>query len=210
MNVSASDPGWSKWLPSHPIPAQWYATDEQFERLIAAYIGHDEVHGRRAPCASSSLSSGDSAGSGKQKDVLAATGLSHAPLSSLCRDGAIDQKAVAALHSALKARSSPVKPQMLGIIGEEHLRQCCIDAGGEPDTFAYVRRMRKGDTPALIEVAFAWLPDAERRKLITGVNWSPGDHIPSALDDVLADLTGRAFRACDAGCAPGAAASHRP
>ena len=85
-------------------------------------------------------------GSGKQKEVLAATGLSHAPLSSLCCDGAIDHKTVAALHSALKAASSPVKPEMLGIIGEEHMRRCCIDAGGEPDSFAYVRRKLKGDS----------------------------------------------------------------
>ena len=45
MNVSASDPGWSKWLPTYPIPAHWYAED-QFARLITAYIRHDEASGR--------------------------------------------------------------------------------------------------------------------------------------------------------------------
>ena len=120
--------------------------------------------------------------------MLAATGLSHAPLSSLCRDGAIDHKRVAALHSALKVASSPVKPQMLGIIGEEHMRRCCIDAGGEPDTFTYTCRKRRGDMPAVIEVAFACLPEASERQLITGVNWSPGSTIPSGIDDVLSDL----------------------
>ena len=116
--------------------------------------------------------------------MLAATGLSHAPLSSLCRDGAIDHKTVAALHSALKAASSPVKPEMLGIIGEEHMRRCCIDAGGAPHSFAYVRRKRKGDTPALIEIAFAFLPKAEERQLIAGVNWSPGINDPFRVDGV--------------------------
>ena len=112
----------------------------EFERLVAAHIRHDEDHGRRRTVREFISEFRGFSGSGKQKDVLAATRLSHAPLSSLCRDGAIDQKTVAALHSALKARSSPVKPQMLGIIGEEHMRRCCIDAGGEPDTFAYARR----------------------------------------------------------------------
>ena len=67
------------------------------------------------------------------------------------------------------------------------MRRCCIDAGGEPDSFAYLRRKRKGDMPALIEVAFACLPDAERRKLITGVNWSAGINDPFRLDDALSD-----------------------
>ena len=186
MNVSAPDPGWSKWLPSDPIPAHWYAPD-QFERLIAAYIGHDETHGRSRTVREFVCEFRGFKGSGKQKEVLAATGLSHAPLSSLCRDGAIDQKTVAALHSQLKAASSPVKPEMLGIIGEEHMRRCCIDAGGEPDSFAYVRRKLNGDTPALIEVAFAYLPKAEERQLIAGVNWSAAINNPFRIDDALSD-----------------------
>ena len=28
--------------------------------------------------------------------------------------------------------------------------------------------------PWVVETAFGWCPDADRRRLVTGVNWSPG------------------------------------
>ena len=186
MNVSAPDLGWSKWLPSDPIPAHWYTSD-QFERLIAAYIGHDEDCGRQRMVREFVCEFRGFKGSKKQKEVLAATGLSREPLASLSCGGAIDQKTVAALHTQLKTASSPVKPEMLGIIGEEHMRRCCIDAGGEPDSFAYARRKLNGDMPALIEVAFAYLPKAEERQLIAGVNWSAAIKNPFRIDDALSD-----------------------
>ena len=30
------------------------------------------------------------------------------------------------------------------------------------------------DIPWVVETAFGWCPDADNRRLITGVNWSPG------------------------------------
>ena len=45
VSVKATDPTWSKWLPSDPLSAHWYNA-ERFDRLIAARIAHDQDHGR--------------------------------------------------------------------------------------------------------------------------------------------------------------------
>ena len=43
------------------------------------------------------------------------------------------------------------------------------------ESFEYRRVMRVEDgIPWVIETAFAWCPKAKQRRLITGVNWSPG------------------------------------
>src|SRR6516164_2510879 len=43
------------------------------------------------------------------------------------------------------------------------------------ETFEYRRVMEvEDDVPWIVETAFAWCPQAAERRLITGVNWSPG------------------------------------
>jgi DNA topoisomerase VI subunit B len=44
VNVAATEPMWPKWRPSEPTSAHWY-TPARLERLIAAYVGHDQDHG---------------------------------------------------------------------------------------------------------------------------------------------------------------------
>ena len=77
---------------------------------------------------------------------------------------------------------------MLGIIGEEQMRQCCINAAGVPASVAYLRRMRKGDTPALIEVAFAWLLDTEPGNSSPASTGRQEISDPFRVDGALADL----------------------
>ena len=42
--VTATAPDWQKWKPNLPTSPHWYGT-EDFERLLAAYIGHDQDRG---------------------------------------------------------------------------------------------------------------------------------------------------------------------
>jgi len=116
-------------------------------------------------------------GSAKQKRVLDATGLHRSPLSALVNgDGkSLDRKLVANLLAAMKENSKPVKPAGLGVIGRDHIASKFEAIGCEMDSFDY--RKVTGVTigiPWIVETAFAWCPEIEQRRIITGVNWSPG------------------------------------
>ena len=76
-------------------------------------------------------------------------------------------------------------------------------AGGDPKTFEYQKRLADGGIPRVVEVAFGIHRDglsnagrAPSRKVITGVNFSPGINNPfrqlgrggEGLDGVLAEV----------------------
>ena len=89
-----------------------------------------------------------------------------------------------------------MKPKLLGLIGKEHLKLCMIRAGVEMESFDYSRAFDETDDglPCVVEVAFGSCPKAKGRRLITGVNWSPGITNPfrqlgtygQSLDTILA------------------------
>ena len=77
----------------------------------------------------------------------------------------------------MKSETTPVKPPALGVIGKEHLAACCEAAGGDPKSFHYKKLTDIDDKglPWVIETCFAYCPTEQRpRRIITGVNWSPG------------------------------------
>ena len=125
-------------------------------------------------------------GTAKQKAVLNATGLSREPLTAFITDsGNLDSAKVRSLLSAMQAQSRPVKPQDLGVIGEEHFRRRFEAADCDMETFDYGKDLDNSNgLPVVAEFAFACRggfdakvdpDDADRRRrLITGVNWSPG------------------------------------
>jgi hypothetical protein len=115
-------------------------------------------------------------GTAKQKTVLNATGLSREPLTAFIADsGTLDIAKVRSLLAAMQAHSRPVKPEDIGVIGEEHFKRCFENAGADPETFAYRKVLDVSEgLPAVIETAFGYCPDGRCRSLITGVNWSPG------------------------------------
>jgi hypothetical protein len=79
------------------------------------------------------------------------------------------------LLDAMREQSRPVKPAQLGVMGEAHLRQRFEAAGCQMESFQYKRVAGCTDgIPWLIEMGFGWCSDASRRRLVTGVNWSPG------------------------------------
>jgi DNA topoisomerase VI subunit B len=187
-----TDTAWRKWGPSQPVPPHWY-TREHLERLIAAYVTHDRHAGmtvRELVGQFRGLT-----GSAKGKAVLEATGMSRTALSDLVVDDRIDSAAVSRLLTAMTDRSRPVKPADLGVIGRDHLAARLETWGCEMESFSYKRHT--GETagvPWVVEAAFGWCPDLGYRRLVTGVNWSPGIGNPfrtmgprnTSLDTLLA------------------------
>jgi hypothetical protein len=167
-----TDTAWKKWLPSHPTCCHWY-TPESFERLIAAYLSHDGGH-KMLVRELISLFDGLT-GSGKQKKVLDATGLARQPLSALMKSDHLDHDRILRLLNAMKRNTRPIKPARLGVIGESHLRARFAAAGVEMKSFKYRKVTGISDCiPWVVEAAFAWNPESDDQRLITGVNWSPG------------------------------------
>jgi DNA topoisomerase VI subunit B len=111
----------------------------------------------------------------KQAAVLDKLGLARAPLASLCAGWDFDKPKIAAL-AAMQATSKPVKPKYLGVIGKDHLAQRMAAAGVEMETFDYSRTFdtTEDGVPCVVEFAFGWCPEGDGRRLITGLNWSPG------------------------------------
>jgi hypothetical protein len=87
------------------------------------------------------------------------------------------------LLSLLQRDTVRVRPEMLGVIGRDHLFQMLEAEGGEPKSFKYVKILSEKDAavPHVIEVAFAVhklgmnaTERAPRRRLIQAANFSAG------------------------------------
>jgi DNA topoisomerase VI subunit B len=171
----ATDPTWAKWKPSDPTSAHWYSP-QHLERLIAGYIAHDTDAGRMRTVRELVTEFRGLSGSAKQKKVLDETGLHREPLTKLVADGAVDTDVVTKLLEAMKGNTKPVKPPALGIIGKEHFTTRFKAIGCEMESFDYRKVVDTTDgVPWVVETAFGWIPDDDRaRRLVTGVNWSPG------------------------------------
>lgn len=174
--TEATMPDWPKWLPSDPTCAHWYG-DEHFERLVAGYIAHDADRGEDRTVRELVTEFRGLTGSGKQKRVLEATGLIRTYLSALADGNGIKTSLTRALLAAMKQQTKPVKPPALGIIGQDHFRQRFEAVGCHMDSFQYAKStgFTDDDLPWVIETAFGWVPkEGVTRRLVTGVNWSPG------------------------------------
>jgi hypothetical protein len=199
IDIKASTPTWKKWLPSWPTSAHWY-DQSRFRRYMAAHIVHrGSITVREFVSEFRGLT-----GTAKQKQVLAETGASHVSLHNFFGLKKANTENIAKLLAALKRHSKPVPPTELGIIGKEHFYRLMEAAGGDPKTFTYNRSLGEtGGIPRVVEFAFGihreGLGNPARtpsRKVITGVNWSPGINNPfrqlgrsgQGLDGVLAEV----------------------
>jgi hypothetical protein len=149
---------------------------QRLERLIGAYITHDQDAGRDRTVREFISEFRGLTGTAKQKEVLNATGLAREQLSRFDKGGSIDMVLVGTLLSAMQANSRPVNPAKLGVIGEEHFRARFEASGCEMESFRYKKVLKTTDNmPKVIETAFGWVPQiGTKRRLVTGVNWSPG------------------------------------
>ena len=185
-----------KWKPSDPTSPHWYG-QEHFARLVSAYLAHDADRDNQRTVRELISQFRGLATSSKQKAVLDATELHRATLPALMNaDGSgLNDVVLNQLLSAMKSESKPVKPPLLGFIGKEHLAAKFASLKCEMESFAYQKAIGTTDgLPWIVETAFAWCPSASRRRIITGVNWSPGIVNPfrelgrfgQSLDTVLA------------------------
>ncbi len=198
INIEASNPTWSKWLPSWPTSAHWY-DQGRFRRYMAAHIANrGNITVREFVSEFRGMSS-----TAKQKEVLTETGASHVSLHNFFGLHQANTNNIAKLLASLKKHTRPIQPAELGVIGKEHLYRLMEAAGGDPKTFTYNRRLGEtGGVPRVVEFAFGIHRDGlnagrgPSRKVITGVNWSPGINNPFrqlgrggiGLDAVLSEV----------------------
>ena len=173
--IDATDPEWLKWRPSDPTPAHWYEV-EHLARLIASYVAHDQDRGTDRTVRAFVSELRGFSGSAKQKAVLAATGMARIDLSALADGQGVRTVEVERLLCAMRAESKPVKPAALGVIGREHLERRFGELGCEMKSFDYRKIVSEGTDglPQVVEAAFGWCEGLSRRRLVTGINWSPG------------------------------------
>jgi len=167
---------WDKWRPSDPTPPHWYSP-AAFDRLTSAYIAHDRARGLDRSVRELVKEFRGLSGTAKQKAVLEDTGLTRTNLSALVNGHGLKGDLMASLLTAVQNHGKPVKPAMLGMIGETHIRTHMEEFGCAMESFVYrkVATMDQDGLPVVVEVAFAGRSDElARRRLITGVNWSPG------------------------------------
>ena len=173
LSNEASDPAWTKWLPSDPTSPHWYGP-EHLERLIAAYLAHDADTGRVRTVRELVAEFRGLTGTAKQKAVLEETALARRDLSTFTNGNGLDRRKIGELLESMRRHSKLVKPRALGLIGKAHLAAMCERLGCEMESFRYVKKALSGGVPQVLETAFAWRPGADERLLVTGVNWSPG------------------------------------
>jgi DNA topoisomerase VI subunit B len=172
--IGANNPGWKKWLPSDPTSAHWYGP-EHFERLVTAYLAHDLDTGRKRTVRELVAEFRGLSGTAKQKAVLEEAGLSRTLLADLAPGGEVDSELVGKLLAAMQRHGKPVQPLTLGPLGKEHLLARFKDLGCQPESFKYRQLTgEKAGVPWVLEAAFGWCPGLPGRRLVTGVNWSPG------------------------------------
>jgi hypothetical protein len=175
VDRAASDPAWSKWRACDPTCPHWY-TPERLARYAAALVNHDRERGaRERPVREFLAEFRGLSGSTKQREVLEASGLTRQPLAALFKDGAADHARIATLQAAMCAATRAVKPRDLGIIGEEHWRQCCATFGIDQASLRYrcVVKEDEAGMPYVLEAVFAARPERRQRVILSGVNFTP-------------------------------------
>ena len=155
--TNATNSIWRKWGPSEPTSPWWYGPGD-FERLIAAYITHDQDRDNDRSVRELVAEFRGLTGTAKQKAVLEETGLARTNLSALVDGDGLQHEPIAQLLTAIQKHSKPVKPAALGIIGEAHIRSRFEEIGCEMKSFGY-RKTAEVDSeglPSIIETAFVW------------------------------------------------------
>lgn len=193
--TAATDQRWRKWLPSDPTCPHWYEI-EHFERLASAYLAHDIDRGADRLVREFIKEFRGLTGSAKQKAVLSEVDLARVRLSELAGSDGLRRDVLERLLSAMKKHTKPVQPAQLGIIGREHIAQRFEAEGCEMESFEYKKILGDDDgVPTVIEAAFAWkgsrpqgLATKDQRRIVTGVNWSPGlSNLFRSMGDVYGD-----------------------
>ena len=202
----ATNPNWTKYRACDATSAHWYSL-EQFERYAGALIARDQEQ-RRATRQKYTVRGfiaqfrGMSA-TDKQKQILRDLGAAHMSLYRFFgSETRVNHQRMKKLLLLLQKHTRPVRSELLGVIGEEHLRRLMTGVGGESKSFKYFASPGDADgVPYMVEIATCpykrWVTgkEAPGRKLITGVNSSatlanPFDTLKGmeGMDEILVDL----------------------
>ena len=176
----ASDPGWRKWRANDPTSAYWY-TKVELRDLIAAYIAKEEKE--KLPHKTLRDFVGEFDGLARpqyRKAVLEQAGLAGEYVCDLKADVDGDMELVGRLLAAMRSVAKPVKPERLGFVGKNHLREALVAWGADGDV-DYARDAAIGDDglPYVVEVAFGITQEEQPRKLVCALNHSILFNVPS-------------------------------
>jgi hypothetical protein len=185
----ASQPNWSKYRACDATSAHWY-TLEQLERYAGALLDHDQQLRKKHPKRTRAKITvrdfiaqfrGMSA-TEKQKEILRELGAAHMSLARFFgSEMEVNHQRMKKLLGLVQKHTRPVRPESLGVIGEEHLRRLSVKLGGEPKSVKYSLSPGHSDDglPYLVEIAICpfkkWVRgknETRGRILITGVNFS--------------------------------------
>jgi Histidine kinase-, DNA gyrase B-, and HSP90-like ATPase len=211
----ATNPNWpdgdTKYRACDATSAHWYSL-EQFERYAGALIARDLEFRKRHPASTREKTTvrdfiaqfrGMKA-TEKQKLVLRELGAAHMSLSRFFgSEMEVNHQRMKKLLGLIQKHTRPVRPELLGIIGEEHFRRLMPGVGGEPKSFKYfLSPSHNADgLPYVVEIATCpfkqWVAGKkeQERVLVTGVNFSATLENPfdtfrdlEGMDEILTNL----------------------
>ena len=174
-NHAPGNAGWVKWKPSDPISPHWYEP-EQFTGLIAAYLSAEQEGSPVRYVRDFIANFRGLSSTVRQKEILSTLNLTGAKLSDLAANGDVNRELAVRLLDAMKAASREVKPQALGIIGEEHIRREFLvrECNGASIRYKKFVGVDSHARPYVVEAAFGVFEDADaEREVVTGLNFSP-------------------------------------
>jgi DNA topoisomerase VI subunit B len=162
----ATESDWTKWKPTDPAPAHWYDL-ASLKILIAAEVNKARQDRSTQRTVSDFISEFRGlSGTAKRRDICQAVNASGAHLDTFfARGDAVIQR----LLDAMKAASNPAKPRDLGVIGEDNVLAV---VGGDSSERYKRTEVEVDGVPYLIEAGFGHRPEASRRTMVSGLNWS--------------------------------------
>jgi DNA topoisomerase VI subunit B len=205
VNVKATDPDWEKWRPRNPTSPHWY-DQARLQRYMAAHVARDRDLGQERTVRAFVGEFRGLSSTAIQRKILTEVGCSHQSLASFFGSERVNHAGIARLLEAMRARSKPVAPKLLGVIGREHFKQRFLAAGGNAETFRYELRKGVNDgVPYVVEFAFGLHESGlggggVARKIVTGSNWSAAIANPfrrfgstgEGLETILANVRAKA------------------
>jgi Histidine kinase-, DNA gyrase B-, and HSP90-like ATPase len=209
----ASNPDWTKYRACDATSAHWYSL-EQIERYAGALIARDQERlraTRKKYTVREFIAQfrGMSA-TEKQRQILRELGAAHMSLYRFFgSETKVKHQRIEKLLRLLQQHTRPVHPELLGVIGEEHLRRRCVEAGGEPKSFKYFLSPGQDadGVPYVVEIATCplktWVTgktESRGRELITGVNFSATLENPfesfrglEGMEEILTELRASSY-----------------
>lgn len=180
----ATVPGWQHWRPDRPTAPHWY-TPERFRALVALLLNAEQRTGKVRSINEFIREFHGLSGTAKAKTVAQAANLTGAMLRDLVQAGDVDMPRLTALLAAMQAEARPVKPDALGLLGQDHCAVQLQRYGAALDSIEYRRAQGEADgLPYVLEVAFGVKQEgSSSRTLRVGINFSPALQQPFAVLD---------------------------